>query len=218
MGMFSKSWWFHSSVRKERAQREAERQEAQRREWEPKKIQIPHILDDLERSERAAENLRQRGINPPVDPHPKDRMQCAPDPKGILDALNEGMDLGELTTERLDWTRAAQTTNMDQVNDTLFHTIYKVGEKFVKDSMNIQDCMDKQDEKYKLELAQYHNYLKEEKKKIPESEMVEKTVTSNDPGHPKYQPPAKPAPQQDSFGFNFYTNGNTTGGRITWRF
>ncbi len=99
------------------------------------------MKDEIDRFSEAEEIANDRGIERPHS-STQDRMQCAPDWNSVVDAADRGIALAE--------------TMPDGSNaDAGFFGIIYGAAQFVKDSWSIQECMDKQDEKYEEELAEY---------------------------------------------------------------
>ena len=108
------------------------------------------IKDDIEKLAQAEKELNAQGVNPPEKPN---RMDCAPDPNKMLEAINYGMDMGELVTERARDQMAS--TTMDQFMDTGWGVLAKVSEQLFKDTIGAQQCMDTQDQQHSQKMEQY---------------------------------------------------------------
>lgn len=128
---------------------------------------MDHVLNGPKDRAEAERILKERGIDKPQNPHPSRRMECAPDPKDMLAAINTGFDQGELLTENLDYMRNYNATTMDQINDTVFATTANMLIQLIKDRNQIQQCMNDQDAEYERQMQEYNQQVSRLMPKLP---------------------------------------------------
>ncbi len=215
---FRRSRIFSGTTRANRKENKVERFNAEHaEELKPAIVRIPRIMDDIEKLNKAQEILKGQGVLPPKNPHPTDRMQCAPTWHSVVDAVDRGIAQAEAMGE------ASGRSNEEMAADAGFFGIMYGATQFVKDSWNMQGCMDNQDAKYDRELDDYVKKLKSVADSMDSTEMVTQEVEATNPLHPKYKNPSitpgwNSQPSQRDWGLNFNTNGHTHNGGIQWRF
>jgi hypothetical protein len=214
---FRKSHIFSGTTRRNQNQEREERAEARKAEQtRPAYVQVPRMMDDIEKFGKAEKILNEQGILPPKNPHPADRMQCAPNWTNVVDSVAKGIEQAEAMGE------AIGRSNSETAADAGFFAVVYGGIQFVKESLDSQNCMNKQDEKYDRELDEYVGKVKAFADTMDSVEMVTEKVEITNPLHPKYQRPITHSwnSQQSTrdWGINFNTNGRTHSGGITWRF
>lgn len=115
------------------------------------------MKDNIEEFAQTEKEANAQGILPPKEPNP---MQCAPDPKGMLDAVADGLELGEQINEAMDNRFYGNVPSMDQYLNIGWSTLFKVGHKFAIDTFNAQECLDNQNEVYSQQMQQYEENIK----------------------------------------------------------
>jgi hypothetical protein len=217
---FRKSRIFSGETRANRKENKIDRFMAEHAEkTRPAYIQVPKMMDDIEKFGEAEKILNQQGILPPKNPHPTDRMQCAPTWHSVVDAVDRGVALAESMGE------ATGRSNEETAADAGFFGIMYGAGQFVKDAWNIQDCMDNQDAKYDRELDDYVKKIRNVADNMDSTKMVTEKVEISNPLHPKYQKPSmtpgwnsQPNNGGRDWNFTFNTNGSHHSGGVKWRF
>jgi hypothetical protein len=219
MGLpFRKSRVFSGTTRANRKENKIERFEAEHAdELRPAIVQVPRMMDDIEKMSRAEKLLNEQGVLPPKNPHPTDRMQCAPTWHSVMDAVDRGIDQAEAMGEAI-----GRSTEGTAADAGFFGIMYGAAQ-FVKDSWNIQGCMDNQDEKYDKELDDYVKKIRNVADNMDSTEMVAQKVDPSNPLHPKYKNPAmtpswNSQPNDRDWNLTFNTNGHHHSGGVKWRF
>lgn len=119
------------------------------------------LKEELDNFADAEKSAQDQGIEHPQSPT-KDRMQCAPNWDSVLDAVGKGISDAEAMGGAIDRDPA------DTAADAGFFGLMYGGTQFIKDSMNIQDCMDKQDQKYQEDMKDYVDKVEDIAKSKPE--------------------------------------------------
>jgi hypothetical protein len=225
MGMFSKSSFFHSSVRKEQADRHEtwrrnyERQNHPER-FEPVAVPVEHLLTDTEIRIKAQEKLQSEGINTPNISDPK---LCDPDPKKILnhglqkaaetslqcwkeheEAFKQGGDIKDIDTR-------------DCGSKSVGGFFVGMWDNYFTSQQEKKECLFNRDRQYQQDKHQYEQKVIETMKEIPKTETILQYIPDTDPRHPYNQNPVN-RPEPKNWGVTFYSDGHTHGGGINWRF
>jgi hypothetical protein len=221
MGLpFRKSKVFSRETRHNDRQRKDEQNEAARREVEPRQVEITTPIPEEQRIWLAEQALKEKGINPPVDPH-----QVCGQPRTDLDfqqacakGLWEGKDMAD----------ALKLENIGkQMVFSMKGCVKGVTEMLLNDYRNETECLDRRLPDYAKYQQQYNTQFAYELSKVPEVNKETVTVKVDDPRHPNFKAPPPPSPwggnsynnsNDRDWSFNFNTNGSTHGGGIQWRF
>jgi hypothetical protein len=184
----------------------------------PAEIQVPTIMDDLEKFGQAEKLLNQQGILPPKNPHPNERMQCAPRWDSVAEAAARGVELAEAMGEA-----TGRNENMgDTASDAGFFALAFGTARFAKDSWNIQKCMNDQDAKYDREMDDYIKKIKTFADGMESHTTKTIKVDARDPRHPANRPFITTSynnqREKRDWGLTFNTNGNTTGVGFKYKF
>jgi len=217
-----KSKLFSRTTRHNDRQRKDEQNEAARRETEPRLVELPSVLDELERINIAEQNLKERGIIRPQELNLKD---CDYSFSQVIDAAADGMAHGTLKC------REDLKHNREYKGDVLHEETphcawYAVAGAF-KNAIKGEDrlieqkaaCESLKKSTYEQELHEYHQHLDKELYEVPTLGKKFVSVPYDNPNHPNYKPP-QPAPRDGgrNYDVTIYTDGHTHGGRFQWRY
>jgi len=215
---FRRSHLFSRTTRRNQEQEREEKAKARILQNNPPvDIEIPTIMDDLEKFGQAEKTLNQQGILPPKNPHPNKRMQCAPRWDSVAEAAAKGVELAEAMGEV-----TGRNENMgDTASDAGFFALAFGTARFAKDSWDIQKCMNDQDAKYDREMDDYIKKIKTFADGMDSSTTKTIKVDAMDPRHPRNKPITSSynhQREQRDWGLTFNTNGNTTGVGFKYKF
>lgn len=183
----------------------------------PVEIQVPTMMDDIEKFGQAEKILNQQGILPPKNPHPHDRMQCAPKWQNMSASIERGIDMAETMGE------VRNRSPEETLADAGAMAIGMAAGQFIVDSINIGSCMKAQDAKYDREMDDYIKKVKTFADGMDSSTTKTIKVDARDPRHPARKPAFTPSYNSQSsnprdWGFTFNTNGNVTGVGFKYKF
>jgi hypothetical protein len=129
---------------------------------------MDHVLDGPKNRAEAERKLKEQGIEKPKF-DPKERMKCAPTWHSVMDAVDRGIAQAEAMGE------AIGRSNEETAADAGFFGIAYGTAQFVKDSWNMQSCMDNQDAEYQKKLAEYDQEVGRLMPKIPLNDRLPKS-------------------------------------------